>query len=104
MNENHLEISDAVEGKGAHEIQLAFHLHPAWRAVQIEANRFEITPLESIPELKRPILLEMESLFAPHIFSSSYHPEFGLAVPNQKIAGTFRGVLPMKFISRIRWP
>jgi len=104
LSENHLEILDAVEGRGEHEIRFAFHLHPTWRAAQIEANRFEIMPMESIPELKKPIVLEMESPFAPQISSSSYHPEFGLAVPNQKIVGTFRGILPMKFVSRIRWP
>ncbi len=102
--ENHLEILDAVEGRGEHKIRFALHLHPTWRAIQIEANRFEITTMESIPELKRPILLEMEPLVAPYISPSSYHPEFGLAVPNQKIVGTLRGSLPMKFVSRIRWP
>lgn len=103
LGPDHLEIKDEIEGAGEHEIRIAFQLHPQWRVTSSQNGRFELAPREPISGLQGPILLELDPKFSSQIISSSYHPEFGLSIPNHKILGVYRGGLPVKFAANFSW-
>ena len=100
---DHLDIEDEIEGSGEHEIRLAFHLHPQWRVASAPNGRFELMPREPNPNLRSPLRLEMDPKFSCQIIPTTYHPEFGLSIPNQKILGVYRGNLPVKFATFLSW-
>ena len=103
LHQDQLEIEDEIEGSGEHEIRIAFHLHPQWGASAAPDGRFELALREPISGDQGSLRIELDSKFSHVISSTSYHPEFGLSIPNQKILGVYRGNLPVKFATHLSW-
>lgn len=75
-----LEITDSLEGAGCHSIESAFHLHPGVDARVQERNCFSLwRGTSSIGSF------QLDPAFTCSLASSTYHPEFGLSVPNIRI-------------------
>jgi uncharacterized heparinase superfamily protein len=75
-----LRVTDTVQAEHEHRVELYFHLHPDAR-VRIQLD----------PKLKRS-----EE-------TSSWHPEFGAAVPNTTLIGRWAGKCPASFVSTIHF-
>jgi uncharacterized heparinase superfamily protein len=74
-------ITDQIEGRGHHRVELFFHFHP-------EAN----------PEVM------LDSKLSPEFPSSSWHPEFNTSVPNVTVVGAWAGQCPVRFETLIPLP
>lgn len=71
-------ITDSLEGRGRHSADLFFHIHPGAEVSIIMDDRLLRTTERS-----------------------SYHPHFGVSVPNHCVVGRWAGLLPVQFITHI---
>lgn len=78
LRDDSLLISDLLEGRKAHRVELFFHCHP-------EAY----------------ITVEMDSQLVQSVEDTQWYPEFNRAVPNKTIVGRWFGQLPVRFETRI---
>jgi uncharacterized heparinase superfamily protein len=99
FTQSELSISDEVQGQGEHQIEVFFHVHPACSAFRNDDG--EVSILDS-----QGVLLCAIGTKGPgelEIRSSTYHPEFGLALGNQLVSYRWMGTLPMRYVTHICW-
>jgi hypothetical protein len=114
-------IDDTITGRGTHLVESFLHLHPDVEAALSEgAVRLSVA---GRPFAKVRVGQDGESVAAPHsgreidsvggpapgrrielaVEASTWHPEFGLSVPNRRIVSTRRGPLPLHITTTIEW-
>jgi uncharacterized heparinase superfamily protein len=93
-----LSVRDAVEAAAIHRVDIAWHLHPTLRVQPLGANRFDILR-DGCPITT----LALDPKFTVRIAETSYHPEFGTAVPNLKVCGFWTGKCPVSFLTSMEW-
>lgn len=98
LGDKSLEITDEIGGRNAHDVNLQFHFHPGVRIVQKGTEGFEIHAANG-----SLIRLEMDPILTPKVEDATYHPEFGLSIPNKKVVGVCQEGLPLKLITRFSW-
>jgi len=97
INRNELIIQDHVSGKGAHKIELFFHIHPDIR-IKLD-DKHSVTFYH--PSGK--ILGSLEAHLALKLVDTSYHPQFNSAIPNKKIVMSLYQTLPVNLNTTIKW-
>ncbi len=101
-------IDDAITGSGTHLVESFLHLHPDIAAeISGDAVRLSVggRALATVrvscdggpdgPSSGAHVALAVET--------AEWHPEFGLSVPNRRIAATCRGLLPLHIKITIEW-
>lgn len=91
-------IEDEISGTGRHHLQLPFHFYPGLTIEKANDNLFFIKKTDQL--LAK---IALDSLLNTTVFDSSFHPEFGLALANQKLVGEITAELPIKFMTKMVW-
>ena len=98
LTEHHLMIEDEISGTGRHHLHLPFHFYPGLNLDKIDNQAFQIKKADqSIAKIA------LDPSLTAKVASSSFHPEFGLSVANQKLVGEVMAELPVKLITQISW-
>lgn len=91
-----LYISDHIEGAGTHFVNVFFHFHPGihvrkcWDGWHIyDANEVLIAKIET------------DKIAEDVLQGSTYHPEFGISIPNQVLVCKVVGELPLTISTRV---
>ena len=93
------EVMPKSHDNRVHEIEISFHLHPDLRAEIINRQGVDIfMDGECICSLKCH-----HPAASICLTEYSFHPEFGLSIPGQKIVFLWHGRLPIKFMTEILW-
>jgi len=71
-------ITDQIASKQSHRAAVYFHFHPDWDVFLKDETVF-------IKQSNHIVRLVIEGQGTVELFDSSYHPEFGISVPNKKI-------------------
>jgi uncharacterized heparinase superfamily protein len=74
-------VSDDLEGRKTHSVEIFFHCHPNAR-----------------------VEVDLDPQLAKSVQDTEWHPEFNRSVPNRTIVGRWSGTLPVRFETRIRLP
>ncbi len=78
LDEGRLTVTDRIEGRGYHDVELFFYFHP------------EIRPS-----------IHLDQKLAAREQYSSWHPGFNLSIQNKSVAGTWSGHCPVEFVTSI---
>jgi len=99
LDEQSLQITDSIDGSGAHRIELFFHLDPDVVVQRLSARKVRfLLKADHIADLE---LLEGD--LALEITDSAYHPEFGLSIPNKKLIASSEMGLPARIRTTLSW-
>lgn len=71
-------ITDRLEGRGEHGVELFLHFHPDARARVALDGKLQESSMES-----------------------NWYPEFNRAVPNRTLVGSWRGACPVEFVTSV---
>jgi uncharacterized heparinase superfamily protein len=94
-----LRLEDAIEGEGEHLVELFFHLHPAMRLQDSGVSTFSAVRKDATFMLE--IHADCQMLW--RVEPGSWHPGFGLSEANVCLRGEYRGVLPLRLLTRLVW-
>jgi len=94
---NTIEITDEISGKGAHLVEIFLHFHPDFTPHLDGSLVCSVYNLIGVRALK----IQLDSGFAWKVVPSTWHPQFGMTVPNFKLVGTYSGILPVRLVTRI---
>lgn len=92
-----LEVVDEVAGAGGHLAEVFFHVHPDWRP----HLKDDYLCLLSATTAGWCLALSLDRSMTWQIESSTWHPKFGVSVPNFRLVGRRNGELPMRFVNRL---
>jgi hypothetical protein len=92
-----LEITDKIDGKGIHDIDLCFPLHPE---VKIISSFKQKVLIESE---NKEIAISFDGKGVLGVESSAYHPEFGLSIENIQLHYKLLTKIPISIITRVHW-
>ena len=81
LRKDDLVITDTLDGRGVHEIELFFHLYPGASAG-----------------------IALDPRLTPAVEETHFHPRFEQAIPNRTVVGRYRGACPVSFRTGIRLP
>jgi uncharacterized heparinase superfamily protein len=76
-----LAVTDTLDGRGVHEVELFFHVYPGASAD-----------------------IGLDSRLTRGVEETYFHPQFEQAIPNRTIVGRYRGPGPVSFRTEIRLP
>ena len=93
-----IEIVDKIYGKGIHDIKVILLLHPSIKIINITKNQVDVGLIA-----KNKIKILFEGAGELMIEKSSYHPEFGVSIPTNKLVYQLTGKIPTHVITRINW-
>lgn len=96
LQTNQLMIQDLLNGKGQHEIELCFHLHPGLSIEQLDHYNLIITD-------KEKFLVKFIINVPLQVLDSYFYPEFNKAIPNKKILICLKQSMPLNIMSTISW-
>jgi uncharacterized heparinase superfamily protein len=99
LGEESLVLEDWIEGSGHHRILLPLHLHPEVDIGSQEGN--SITLVRPSGRTIARILFSHEGYVEEE--EATYHPQFGVAQPTQRLVFRWEGSLPIHFSTRIHW-
>lgn len=94
-----VDIVDELSGNGAHLAEMFFHIHPDWWPNLKGDTLCELMSVDG----SRCILIHLELRMKWRLEHSTWHPQFGVSLPNFRLVGSHRGVLPLRFATRISW-
>lgn len=97
--EGGLDVVDEISVAGRHLAEIFFHFHPDWRVQLGEEHVCRVWNSKATSSL----VIHLDPGLAWCIGSSSWHPEFGIAMPSYQLVGEWCGELPTRSITRIRW-
>ena len=98
--QNELIILDELSGEGSHFIETFFYIHPCWRP-QLKGNN--ICELMCSDRLEL-VIVHLDSSMSWRLEPSTWHPQFGVSLPNFRLVGDQYCELPFRFLTRISWP
>jgi uncharacterized heparinase superfamily protein len=81
LQRDSLIVSDRIEARGKHKIEIFFHSHP-----------------------QTDVQVELDDKVARHEEVGSWFPEFNRAIPGRIVIGRWSGQCPSNFVSRIPFP
>ena len=90
-------VEDHITGKGLHDIEVIFPLHPKIHIIDTKLNEVLLEVLD------KKIRLNFKGNGFLKVEKSTYHPEFGVSINNYKIIYCVTQVLPIKILTRISW-
>lgn len=93
-----LSIADEAGGKGKHFVELNLHLHPAWQITEVCGNNVLIAGNN---ECGSKISVTFENQLEVVVMRSTYHPEFGVSLPNRKLVARGYCSLPFRHVTTI---
>jgi uncharacterized heparinase superfamily protein len=96
---NGVDIVDELAGVGAHLAEVFFHIHPDWRPHLKGDATCELVSVDGSCGL----LMRLEPRMEWRIEHSTWHPQFGVSLPNFRLVGSQRGELPFRFVTRLSW-
>jgi uncharacterized heparinase superfamily protein len=94
-----LEVRDRMDGRGEHRFASALHFHPDLDVVAVGQNLFEVTPAARDWCLRVSTDPHGDSRIEP----ATYHPRFGVSLPNRRIVTRHRLRAPCGFETRLEW-
>lgn len=97
LSDDGLVISDNVGGTGTHLVRVFFHLHPSIHVKQGRKGGVDIYDYKG----NKIIEMKMDERMSIALKDSTYHPEFGLSIPNQVIIGEIDTQLPLNISTRL---
>lgn len=97
FSDGELVISDSVGGSGTHCVRVFFHFHPSLHVKQGGSGQVDIYDDEGDKIVK----MKMDERLSISLKDSTYHPEFGLSIPNQVIIGKIETQLPFNISTRL---
>lgn len=97
LSDDSLVISDNVGGSGTHLVRIFFHLHPSIHVKQGEKVGVDIYDDKG----NKIVEMKMDESMSISLKDSTYHPEFGLSIPNQVIIGEIETQLPLNISTRL---
>jgi uncharacterized heparinase superfamily protein len=97
---NGVDIADELSGSGPHLVEVFFHIHPEWRPHLKGDATCELVSADAACCL----LMHLEPRMTWRLESSTWHPQFGVSLPNYRLVGSQRGELPLRFATRLSWP
>ncbi len=97
---NGVNIIDELSGYGPHLVEVFFHIHPDWRPHLKGNAACELVSVDG----SCCILMHLEPRMAWRIEPSTWHPKFGVSLPNFLLVGSQQGDLPLRFVNRLSWP
>ena len=86
-------IIDRLEGHGIHKVEIILHLHPDVRPFLKNVHDVEIQNISG----NRLGIIRYDKNLQVALTDSTYHPEFGLSLKNNKVIGTWEGEIPVSF-------
>ena len=92
-----LEIIDTINGKGIHDIDLCFPLHPEVKIINSSKQKVLIESAD------KEIEINFEGNGNLVVESSTYHPEFGLSIENKQLHYKLSTKIPISIVTRIHW-
>lgn len=95
-----VEIVDRVVGAGSHLAEIIFHIHPGWRP-HLNAD-YSCVLSDTLGG--KSMAMRLDTGMTWRIEPSTWHPQFGVSVPNYRLVGCRNGELPMRFGNRLSWP
>jgi len=98
LRERSLTIVDRLEGARVHEVAVPFHLHPECVLERTGSNEFFIRV-----KGRTAVRIVTDPALDSAVVPTTYHPEFGLAIPSAKIFGLARCRVPVEFTTQIDW-
>ena len=90
-------IEDRVTGKGEHEIDVVFPLHPEIEIKSIDESNVILSSLE------KQIKVDFNGDGFLKVEKSAYYPEFGLSIENNQLHFRLKDRLPIEVTTRISW-
>lgn len=93
-----LVVRDEVSGAGEHLVELRFHLHP-----DVALGVLDGVATLSAPGLA-PIRVRLDPQLAWEQTTTTYHPRFGIALPNACLHGQRSGSLPFRCETTFEFP
>jgi len=90
-------IEDRVTGKGRHEIDVVFPLHPEIEIKAVNEDNVILGLLE------KQIKVDFNGDGFLKVEKSAYYPEFGLSVENNQLHFRLTGHLPIEITTRVTW-
>jgi len=90
-------IEDRVTGKGEHEIDVVFPLHPEIEIKSIDEGNVILSVLG------KQIKVDFIGDGFLKVEKSAYYPEFGLSVENNQLHFRLKDHLPIEITTRISW-
>ena len=97
FEEQHLIVKDTISGKGSHNIDVVFPIHPD---VIIKDKKNKNITLDVNGNFIKFTVGDATSI---EIVASSYYPEFGVSQDNYQIVCKIQKLLPVEIITRIDW-
>jgi len=91
-----IKITDIIDGSGEHSISSFLHFNPDIIASPKDSNIVELKSPQ-----KKSYKLYLDNRLENRIIDSTYHPEFGLSIKNQKIVMSITAFLPFEFTTII---
>jgi uncharacterized heparinase superfamily protein len=93
-----LEIEDEVSGRGEHQVECHFHLHPSVQADGIEGHKLLLRATGG----RALARVALDPSFEWSLREGHWYPGFGHAVPNRELHGRRRGPLPLRCITTVQ--
>ncbi|MCG8992301.1 heparinase II/III family protein [Laribacter hongkongensis] len=97
---NGVDIVDELAGSGPHLAELFFHIHPDWRPHLKGDAVCELVSVDG----SCCLLMRLEPRMAWRIEPSTWHPQFGVSLPNFRLVGSQQAELPLRFVTRLSRP
>ena len=97
---NGVDIVDELSGSGSHLAEVFFHIHPNWRPHLKGDAGCELVSTDG----SCCLLMNLEPRMTWRLELSTWHPQFGVSLPNFRLVGSQRGELPLRFVTRLSWP
>lgn len=97
--QNGVDVVDQLEGFGSHKVEIIFHFHPDWRPVIKSDVNCELVGIDG----SSCFVMHLEQDLAWRLEPSTWHPRFGTSRPNFRLVGSYRGELPLRFVTHLSW-
>ncbi|MCD6274281.1 MAG: alginate lyase family protein [Deltaproteobacteria bacterium] len=96
FSDEELVISDSVVGSGTHCVCVFFHFYPSLH-VKTDVDGWHICDAGK----KLIAVMTLDKTVDGFLQESTYHPEFGLSIPNQVVIGKVVGELPLNISTKL---
>ena len=96
---NGFNVFDELVGRGSHQVEVFFYIHPEWIPLLKGDSLCEMIREES----SYYFFMHLDSRMSWRIEPSTWHPQFGLSLPNFLLVGSIKQEFPLQFVTRLSW-
>lgn len=97
LDSTSLVVTDELTGHGRHRVEIVFPLAPALMPRRLDAGQILVEG-DGIS-----VTLNATSTADVHLEPTTWHPQFGMAVPSWRVRVVLVGNLPIKHVTTLRW-